>query len=435
MTAHTNQLSGQADEALLETGREKAKALLGDCLSEHGFLATSTRRDNYSRIWGRDSSIMGLAAILSGDEELIDGCRRSLETLAHYQGPHGEIPSNVDPDTERVSYGGTAGRVDSNLWFLIAAGELCAHMQDDDLLATLLPAVEKTRKLLGAWEFNNRGLLFVPPTGDWADEYLQSGYVFYDQLLYFQALRSIGLIHRQHHQTEDHTLREKAVHLKHLIQDNYWFDSDDGLPDDVYHRILYKKGRKALPDKPGSFWLPFFSPLGYGYRFDALANSLVALFGISSAERAEEVDEYIANAVCIKETALLPAFCPVITPKDERWEDLQMTFSYQFKNEPYEYHNGGLWPMVNGFYAASLAQRGKEKEARRVLLAIHEANRLPAENSDGEEADWSFPEYVHGKKFTAGGVHPMGWSAAGALIADAYLDGKRLFETVAEQSR
>jgi glycogen debranching enzyme len=125
----------------------------------------------------------------------------------------------------------------------------------------------------------------------------------------------------------------------------------------------------------------------------------------------------------------------VITPKHERWEDLQMTLSYEFKNEPYEYHNGGLWPMVNGFYAASLARRGKEKEARRTLLAIHEANRLSAENSDGEESDWSFSEYVHGKTFAAGGVHPMGWSAAGALIADAYLDGNRLFETVAARLR
>ena len=90
--------------------------------------------------------------------------------------------------------------------------------------------------------------------------------------------------------------------------------------------------------------------------------------------------------------------------------------------------------MVNGFYAAALTQRGKEKEARHLLLAIHESNRLPAENCDGEETDWSFPEYVNGETFAAGGVNPMGWSAAGALIADAYLNGKRLFETVAEQS-
>jgi hypothetical protein len=84
--------------------------------------------------------------------------------------------------------------------------------------------------------------------------------------------------------------------------------------------------------------------------------------------------------------------------------------------------------MVNGFYAAALARRGKQAAARRVLQAIHAANRLPAESEGGEARKWSFPEYLHGKKFTAGGVRPMGWSAAGALIADAYIDGKRLFE-------
>jgi len=242
-------------------------------------------------------------------------------------------------------------------------------------------------------------------------------------------LRSICVIHRQHHQTEDHTLEEKAVHLKHLIQGNYWFSSDGEFPDDMYHRVLYEKGRKTLPEKQDSYWLPYFSPLGYGYRFDALANSLVMLLDIGSEKQAEEVDDYIKNEVCVQKSPLLPAFCPVITPKDERWEDLQMTFSYQLKNQPYEYHNGGLWPMVNGFYAAGLAQRGKTEEARRILKAIHEANRLPAEDENGEETEWSFPEYVHGNKFTGGGVHPMGWSAAGALIADAYVDGKRLFES------
>jgi len=416
---------GGPDE-LFQTGREKAVGILEQCLTERGFLATPAKRDNYSRIWGRDSCIMGLASILTDKEDLIDGCRASLETLALYQGPHGEIPSNVDPVTERVSYGGTTGRVDANLWFLVTCGEYCAYREDMAFLERILPAVEGVRKLLGAWEFNNRGLLYIPPTGDWSDEYLQSGYVLYDQLLYYQAQRAICAMHQRYHRNEDHTLEDKTVRLKHLIQDNYWF-GDGELPDDVYHPVLYKKGRKNLPQKEGSYWLPFFSPQGYGYRFDAFANSLAPLFGIGTDDRADAVDAYIENDVCVQEIDLLPAFCPVIKPHDERWDSLKMTFSYQFKNEPYEYHNGGLWPMVNGFYVASLAKRGKKDKAREILKAVHEANRLPVENADGKEVPWSFPEYVHGQKFTPGGVHPMGWSAAGALIGDAYLAGNELF--------
>jgi len=48
-----------------------------------------------------------------------------------------------------------------------------------------MPAIEKVVFLLGAWEFNNRGLLYVPATGDWADEYVHNGYILYDWAPYF----------------------------------------------------------------------------------------------------------------------------------------------------------------------------------------------------------------------------------------------------------
>ena len=162
-----------ADEARalsdVPKGYERAIALLHDCCTKSGFLASPTKRDNYRRIWGRDSVVIGLAGILSEEQDLIDGCRRSLETLARHQGPHGEIPSNVDPQTERVSYGGTAGRVDANLWFVIGCGEYWRSTGDDEFMDRMLEPLQNVRFLLGAWEFNNRGLIYVPPTGDWAD--------------------------------------------------------------------------------------------------------------------------------------------------------------------------------------------------------------------------------------------------------------------------
>ena len=52
---------------------------------------------------------------------------------------------------------------------------------------------------------------------------------------------------------------------------------------------------------------------------------------------------------------------------------------------------------------------------------IHRANALPM---DGEA--WSFPEYVHGKRFTAGGTRNQGWSAAAAVIGHHALEGTPL---------
>ncbi|MEJ2731899.1 MAG: amylo-alpha-1,6-glucosidase, partial [Deltaproteobacteria bacterium] len=147
----------QNDEKLMAQGYRKAMDLLGECSRPEGFLASPTDDQNYRRIWGRDSVIIGLAALLTDDKELHDTFKRSLETLARHQGPHGEIPSNVDPKSERVSYGGMTGRVDADLWFIIGCGEYWKATGDLDFLGKMLPVIEKVRFLLGAWQFNNRG--------------------------------------------------------------------------------------------------------------------------------------------------------------------------------------------------------------------------------------------------------------------------------------
>lgn len=403
-------------------GYEKALDLLWKCAGEDGFFASPTKTANYRRIWSRDGAIIGLAALMTGEAELIKTTRQTLKTLAANQGPHGEIPSNVDTSSDRVSYGGMAGRVDANLWFIIACGEYWQATGDDEFLHEMIPAIEKTRYLLGAWEFNNRGLLYIPETGDWADEYIHSGYVLFDQVLYLQALRTICAIRCNQHDSEDHDLQAKAMRLKHLIRANYWFIDGDGVPDDVYHEILYKKGRTAATRCATHFWVPFFSPHGYGYRFDSFANVLTSLLNVADDDQRRNVDRYISGVVFADGDQLLPAFTPVIKPVDKDWDDLHMTFSYTFKNKPNEYHNGGLWPMITGFYVADLALRGNREVARKLLDKIHEGNALEME---GEA--WGFPEYVHGKDHTAGGTRHQGWSAAGAIIGEKALEGQCVF--------
>jgi GH15 family glucan-1,4-alpha-glucosidase len=410
------------EEAIFAEGRDRALSLLRDCDGPHGFLASPSRRANYHRVWGRDGAILGLAALLTDDEELISAARRTFETLAAHQGPHGEIPSNVDPESDRISYGGMAGRVDANLWFLIGCGEYWKATGDDRFLERMAPPMEKVRFLLGAWEFNNRGLLYIPQTGDWADEYLHNGYVLYDQLLYLQSLRTLCAIRSHLHGGRDHQLEDRVTRLKHLIRANYWFRDSDATPDDVYHEVLFKKGRKAATHCNRNYWMPFFSPHGYGYRFDAFANVLVSLLDVSDEERRASVDRYIDAQLVDGDCPLLPAFYPIITPVDKDWEELHMTFSYTFKNRPHEYHNGGRWPMLTGFYVADLARRGKTEAARRFLEGIHRGNALEME---GEA--WSFPEYVHGRDYEAGGTRHQGWSAAGALIGHYALEGREVF--------
>jgi hypothetical protein len=408
----------QHTDALSE-GYDRAMELLRACRTPEGFLATPTENANYRRIWGRDSCIISLAALPTGDEPLIEASRETLLTLARHQGPHGEIPSNLDPHSGRVSYGGTTGRVDADLWFVICCGQYWRATEDQAFLDQMCAALQRARHLLGCWEFNTRGLLYVPVTGDWADEYVQDGYVLYDQLLYLRAQRELAAIHRFMHGGEDHTLTERISRLRHLIRANYWFLDGDEVPDDVYHEILYKRGRRAAPRRCGSYWMPFFSPASYGYRFDAFANVLVSLIGVANDEQRRAVDQFLTDEIVPDGVSLLPAFHPVITPKDEDWDELQMTFSHTFKNQPYEYQNGGLWPMITGFYVADLAQRGHEEAARRFLASVHRAN---ASEVDGQPC--SFPEFLHGRELRPGGNTLMGWNAAAAILGQHALDGR-----------
>ncbi|MGD8262119.1 MAG: amylo-alpha-1,6-glucosidase, partial [Desulfobacterales bacterium] len=168
------------NENILAEGYRRACRLLSACSRPEGFIASPIDTDNYRRIWARDGVIIGLAALLTDEDELIETFRQTIETLAQHQGPHGEIPSNVDTRSKRISYGGMTGRVDADLWFMIGCGEYWQATGDDDFLEAIIPAIEKVHFLLGTWEFNNRGLLYVPATGDWADEYIHNGYVLYD---------------------------------------------------------------------------------------------------------------------------------------------------------------------------------------------------------------------------------------------------------------
>ena len=423
MMSKTTSTEEQTDSRDAEEYRQ-AIQLLHACSTEDGFIASRTDRDNYRRVWARDGVIVGLAALMSRDQDLIDTLRRTLLTLSKYQGPHGEIPSNVDTTANRVSYGGTTGRIDADLWYVIGCGQYWRASGDDEFLEQVLPTLEKVRFLLGAWEFNNRGLLYVPQTGDWADEYIHHGYVLYDQLLYLQAQQEFCAMHLYVHGSSDHTLTERYTHLKHMIRDNYWFNDHDRVPDDVYHEVLYQKGRDAAsPHCADHHWMSFFSPQGYGYRFDALANILVSLLDVANDEQREKVDIFIRDERIVPDdVSLLPAFHPVIEPVDRDWEELQMSFSYTFKNQPYEFHNAGLWPMVTGFYVVDLAQRGYQDQAWNFLQGIHRANALPM-----NDEPWSFPEYVHGRELTAKGTQYQAWSAAAAVMGHAALAGQPLF--------
>ena len=55
---------------------------------------------------------------------------------------------------------------------------------------------------------------------------------------------------------------------------------------------------------------------------------------------------------------------PVIHPGNKDWREYYRNNNL---NLPEQYHNGGIWPFVGGFYVAALVKAGRMDEARHQL--------------------------------------------------------------------
>jgi glycogen debranching enzyme len=385
---------------------QQSLALLHRCLTPAGFVASPVDVDNYARVWARDGVITGLAALASGDAALIQGMEHTLDTLATYQGPHGEVPSNVSIDGSNVSYGRLTGRVDALLWYIIG---VCAYLDQTKHSSQKVRywlSIERALFLAACWEYNNRGLIYTPISGNWADEYIQQGYVLSDQLLYELALRSAGLVFK------NKDCLKKADELRQSIEVNYWPQAsllDNPL---VYHPHAY--AYQVEQQKQGiQHWLLSFSPVGYVTYFDGLAHALALITNIGSEVQQQQAEAYVQGLEEQIGNALVPAFWPVIQPDDADWAALQANHLYgKIKNSPYHYHNGGLWSMVAGFYAVGLARQNKRERAQHLLTAINAANSQGRENRQ-----WEFAEYHSGQTHEPLGTPDVAWSAAAGILA------------------
>jgi len=85
------------------------------------------------------------------------------------------------------------------------------------------------------------------------------------------------------------------------------------------------------------------------------------------------------------------------------------------QNLVWQYHNGGIWPMVGGFWVAALVASGRQQQARAELLKLARACAVK---------DWAFTEWLHGKTLTPRGMPGQSWNAAAYLMAErAVKDG------------
>ena len=378
---------------------QKAIALLHEVSTENGFLASAENTSNYKRVWARDGVICGLAALASGDEKLIATFKNTLETLAQHQHKMGTIPSNVffSEDKIEVSYGGLAGRVDAVTWFVIGVCQYVYYTNDIAFLEKNKVAIEKCFALLDAWEFNNKHLLYVPLSGNWADEYITDGYVLYDQLLRIWALRSYN------HFAKETQLSDKINNIKNQVEVNFQPNTiGEKFHERAYNELDFKE------------YMPCsFSPSGYKTNFDAFANSLAVILNIGTDAMQNSILHHATTLASETKLGLVPAFWPPIFERDEHWNLLKNNCKYEFRNFPYEFHNGGSWSMVNGFLGLALLSKSETKKATTILNKIQGANAL---------GDYSFYENFNTNTEAPNGVSFCAWSAAAEVLLQQSLN-------------
>lgn len=416
---------------------EACKKLLRAATTPDGILASPTNVTNYRRVWARDSVMCGLAGVAMGDEVVVQGLKGTLDTLAREQGPDGQIPSNVsmhDGEVGDVSYGGLSGRVDAIPWFIIGLAHYVDATGDARYAASMKGTVWRGLEVMTAWEYNRRGLVVVPLGGDWADEYVLHGYVLFDQLMRIWALRCARRLDLAPQSVA------RLTEIEERVVATYRLDVGGAAADGVYHP--HAAEQVVADDTVPPYWLPALSPGGYQRPFDAFSNALAVLLGLGTADttrRTLDAGETIRRK---RPADLIPAFWPPIQEGDPEWHLLVGNHRGRFQNEPGRYHNGGLWPMVNGWWGCALAEAGRPEAAEDLLDALHRANRTvtsdpEADGVDGPSRDaaargwdgdgWTFPEFLDAETGRAGGTMPLTWSAAAPALLDAHRRGESLF--------
>ena len=123
---------------------------------------------------------------------------------------------------------------------------------------------------------------------------------------------------------------------------------------------------------------------------------------------------------------LPPNFFPFTNPGDSDWHDRYAEF-----NNPGEYHNGGIWPFICGFYVAALVAAKRFALAEQKLMVLtdclkktNESTESAAKNNgkssnyiNEENMEFGFNEWIKAQDGEPKGQNWQTWSAAMYLYA------------------
>jgi hypothetical protein len=342
----------------------------------------------YPEPYTRDLLISSLGVLASGNERLIKTLRRVLETLAKNQSQLGHIPSLVHDGEDR-------GASDTTPLFIMTVALYRKVVGETGFLEV---ALQKAMKWMEYQSPTNRFLVAQLPTSDWRDEQWVLGYGLYVNTIVYTYLRLFGR-------------DEQASNLQETM-DRFTILAHEP------HRHVHE-GLKVR-NKP--YYALWSYKVYRSERFDLLGNSLAIISGLASLSRAKQIISWTERETAnLKESGDLavdmpPNLFPFIRPADPDWMP-----RYDKYNRPGEYHNGGIWPFICGFYVAALVAAGKYKLAQQKLLTLTELVR-PAKEA---RVEFGFNEWIGARDCKPAGQDWQSWSAAMYLYAASCVEQKK----------
>ncbi|WP_369662446.1 amylo-alpha-1,6-glucosidase [Variovorax sp. V15] len=385
--------------ALIDNCSQASLALLERNLTSHGILAAARTEAavarRYTRIFGRDAAICVMAMCGSGVPALEQGAVASLEALAAQQAANGQIPKYVDPEGRDADFW-YLGCIDATLWWLIAVDHVRRHGQVGPSRWT-----EEVARALGwllAQEHQHFRLLQQNEASDWADIMPRSGYVLYTNALWYEVKRRFALDHAE----------ATHYHFNHLFNP---FQRD--LPEYHRARLLQHYARRGRRD-PG-LYLSFVNLAVVGDEGDVFGNVLAMQCGLADSAMARRIVDTIDRAHAGEPWPVRVVLHPL-----PRQHPLWRAYMGRHRqNIVHQYHNGGIWPFVGGFWVMALAKLGEHGMAWAELAKLARANALD---------DWRFTEWFHGRTLAPMGMAGQSWNAATFLLARrALLNGEAVW--------
>jgi hypothetical protein len=374
---------------LLQECHERSVQLLLQNLSPAGMLAATpgsrAQRRGYAAVFGRDAAICAIGMALSGDRDLAGAAARGLTTLARHQAPNGQMPKFVDVHRREADFW-YLGCIDATLWWLIAVAFLDACGMPTGLRRAHATRIERALGWLDAQEHQRFFLLQQNEASDWADIMPRSGFVLYSNTLWYHVKRLYGLAHAE----------DTYRNLNGLFH-----PFSAGLPEYRRALLLADYARKAASRE---WYLSFVNFSFFGEEGDVFGNVLAVLLGLADRTASARTLRALQRAQ-VHEPYPVRAVARPIGPRSKLWRAYMMRHR---QNLEWQYHNGGIWPMVGGFWVTALVACGRLSLAEAELVKLARACAL---------GNWRFTEWLHGRTLAPRGMPGQSWNAAAYLIA------------------